>query len=105
MAETKDPVRKGPRSAVGEELLGPIREKVRQLAHELAWLPERVAAITRDLTEIEERLVEAGEGAQDDLAALGALRRALHRVVRFHIEPAITSLEAAAGEGEPEEAA
>lgn len=102
MAEAKDPMRKGPRSAAGEELLGPLREKVRRLAHELGWMPERVAVITRELTEVETRLVAAGEGAQDGLAALGVLRRALHRAVRFHIEPAITGLEAAAGEGEPE---
>ena len=46
------------------EVLEPVREKVRQLAHELAWVPERVAALTRELTEVEERLVAAGEGGQ-----------------------------------------
>jgi len=77
---------------------------LRQLARELAWLPERAAVITRELTEVEARLVEAGESAQGDLAALGAMRRALHRILKVHIEPAIAGLEAAAGHGAPEDA-
>ena len=85
------------------ELLEPAREKLRQVARELAWLPERAAAITRELTAIEVRLVEAGEGAQDDLATLGAMRRALHHVIADHVEPALGALEAIAGEV-PEEA-
>src|SRR4029078_7075326 len=69
------------RTAAMSDALEPAREKVRQLAGELACRRERVAAITRELTEVEARLVAAGEVGKGDLAALGTLRLALHRVI------------------------
>ena len=92
------------RAKTQHDILDSVREKVRQLAHELTWVPERVAAITQELTEVEGQLIAAGASAQDDLEALGALRRALHRVVRFHVEPAISGLQAAAEYAASEEA-
>jgi hypothetical protein len=73
---------------------------LRQLARELAWLPERAAVIRLELTAAEARLAAEGEGTPADLEALVAMRKALRNVIGRHVKPAIADLQAAAGHGD-----